>query len=80
MPAHIAPEQSCPAYVTLSYFPEGRSCPEERTVYATDSRFHHPCTDVDVLVDTAENIGWDLGEPLTILAPDGRELWTNRRY
>ncbi len=64
-----------PIYVTVAYIPNGRSEPEERTVYSS------PDEDIDMLVDRAIGEAWDMGdEPFTVLDPTGRSLWQSRRW
>lgn len=62
-------------YVTLTYLPEGRSVPEERTVYMTGTLRRRYIEDLDELIDVAIDLGWEEGVPLTVRDQAGKFLW-----
>jgi hypothetical protein len=71
-----APASTITRKVTVAYIPDGRSEPQEQTVYA------EPGEDFDSLVDRAIEQTWDAGhEPFMVVGPvSGVVLWQSRRY
>jgi len=68
------------AYLIVVYMPPDRSVPEERFCYPGDPESRE-FADADVWVESIVEDTYDRGdEPIYVVAPDGREIWSSARW